>query len=81
MLNWHSASGYLDQNIQQFGQIPGVLRRLSCQLVFQLSILLSIQGKSLQVQASQTSDHDSLHVYINWHIFCQLSADATQQQK
>lgn len=45
MLNWHSARGYLDQTIQQFGQIPVVLRRLSCQLTFQLSTLLTIQRK------------------------------------
>lgn len=34
MLNGHSACGYLDQNIEQSGQMLAVLRRLSCQLTF-----------------------------------------------
>lgn len=42
---------------------------------------LEYSEKRLQVQTLQTSDHDSLHVYINWHIFCQLSSHVSQQQK
>lgn len=65
MLNSCSVQGHLDKNIQQFGQIPSILRSLSCQVTFQASTLLSIQKKGLQVQALQKSGHDSLHAYIN----------------
>jgi len=47
MLSSYSVCFYLDQNMQQIGQIPIILWRLSCQLTFQLSAILIIQKKGI----------------------------------